>query len=1142
MAHAKDKYYWAQLRAALTAGQWSSSPSKAPNGTLLSWSELLRKFNKHCKGFTEVAEVASQTQALSLLLGANVKDEDQYGNELDDALILTGDCTLPEERIEEARGGYEGLMKLETKNLDSLHLALAYYAYALGQPSDCLSHLEKVPKLLDAQSHIPSSSTTRSDGSALQLPGSTTETSTSWTGSFVTVDSSASIADIKDGRAWAMAESIRSICLQGMCHEKLFPSNPEKALQVYASGIPLLNILEFEIPKTLTPPLSPSSFANYRELWRWAESLMFRAITLVSRTRPLHDDMGLIWTLFTHYHACSAHWPSTFRTAHRSIIAVLHLRALILRFRSEPSTAPSASSPQPEKPPQWLSTARSVINEYRTILDTSTRFPKAGDRNTKVEDFVDLCVAVWESSGAMADRARWVLDILWWATRLTFNSYRIFRHMSRLLYLSGDRELAKRTLRLYVQVVSKAKEAGMDDDVDTDRHWVETLVEGSRMLCRLAITRTTSEGVEEACEAGELLVKAKTRLDPDDKQLVARVALAEGIWNIATAFAEQDPYTRPARLSQALAQFIASVGTYPTPSAHHHLALALALPGPSQNIEDAISSARSAVEGEPNEIRHWHLLGLLLTASGQWAKAKGVLEVGADIGDSVSGGEEASENEKETEKNTPTPTNGVHARDFEAEKVYANGHAGPPAMQNGHGHLPVANGLRGMLLDSHASVVPPAATLLKPLPDHPVSSPQEAFGYALQLRMTQMVLTEHTEGAEGAGAKWVDVFGWIAERKGSVLEQQLRSSMDTSTRSANTQTPSVTQRHSSPEPNGELKTRTVDTTMPHGSLGLTITAPPQEIPEQVPPITVTPATPADPSRQFPLSEKRSSSIDRDSSAGKKVQQMLKNRVHKGQEKISTISKKIGHGVVRNGSLSLRRSTSAPDFHAVLQNHNYQASSIHSRRRLRSLIRHNHNAAPIDSPPAPPPPTLPPVQEATKPKMRATTEDRLLSDLWAMSAATFRRLGKIEQAKGAIQEAEVKDQDNPSVWVQLGLYYNALNHDRQAIEAFQKALFVSPDNVSASVHLCRVYLSQAASCQKSETSTHVDLDKVDLVAGMLSYVTRGVGWDVPEAWYFLAKAHGLQGRKDREREDLTAALALSEQRSVRDIGSALGWCL
>ena len=76
---------------------------------------------------------------------------------------------------------------------------------------------------------------------------------------------------------------------------------------------------------------------------------------------------------------------------------------------------------------------------------------------------------------------------------------------------------------------------------------------------------------------------------------------------------------------------------------------------------------------------------------------------------------------------------------------------------------------------------------------------------------------------------------------------------------------------------------------------------------QLPPITVTPPTPADPERRFPLLKR--SSTDHDSSTGKKVHQMFKNRVHKGQEKISTISRKIGHGVVRNGNL--KRTNSAP---------------------------------------------------------------------------------------------------------------------------------------------------------------------------------------------------------------------------------------
>lgn len=95
------------------------------------------------------------------------------------------------------------------------------------------------------------------------------------------------------------------------------------------------------------------------------------------------------------------------------------------------------------------------------------------------------------------------------------------------------------------------------------------------------------------------------------------------------------------------------------------------------------------------------------------------------------------------------------------------------------------------------------------------------------------------------------------------------------------------------------------------------------------PITISPATPDETTRNtfsaaHKLAEKtseekpsspvngrgRSLSIDRgDTSKSKKMQQALKNRVNKGQARISTISKRIGSGVVRNGTL--RRSNSTP---------------------------------------------------------------------------------------------------------------------------------------------------------------------------------------------------------------------------------------
>ena len=85
------------------------------------------------------------------------------------------------------------------------------------------------------------------------------------------------------------------------------------------------------------------------------------------------------------------------------------------------------------------------------------------------------------------------------------------------------------------------------------------------------------------------------------------------------------------------------------------------------------------------------------------------------------------------------------------------------------------------------------------------------------------------------------------------------------------------------------------------------------------PITISPASPvtevppprmsSEKKRPAGLRVRRSSSTDRDTSTSKRVQQMLKNRVHKGRAGITTISRKIGSGVVRNGNL--KRSNSTP---------------------------------------------------------------------------------------------------------------------------------------------------------------------------------------------------------------------------------------
>lgn len=199
-----------------------------------------------------------------------------------------------------------------------------------------------------------------------------------------------------------------------MSHERISPQDPQAALSAYFSAVPLINAMLPELQRgfasgsSQTLPATSGTFIRYRELWRWTERVLRRAIILSARfnnfTVEETQDVSH-WTLQSIYLACSAHWPTSFRPELRATVATIHLRAFILRARL---LAPDVLK---TKFPRWISSARSVLQELRALLSTCTQFPRAGERNTRVEDFVDLCVAVWEADGAVGEYAGWAIDV-----------------------------------------------------------------------------------------------------------------------------------------------------------------------------------------------------------------------------------------------------------------------------------------------------------------------------------------------------------------------------------------------------------------------------------------------------------------------------------------------------------------------------------------------------------------------------------------------------------------------------------------------------------------------------------------------------------------------------------------------------------
>lgn len=140
------------------------------------------------------------------------------------------------------------------------------------------------------------------------------------------------------------------------------------------------------------------------------------------------------------------------------------------------------------------------------------------------------------------------------------------------------------------------------------------------------------------------------------------------------------------------------------------------------------------------------------------------------------------------------------------------------------------------------------------------------------------------------------------------------------------------------------------------------------------------------------------------------------------------------------------------------------------------------------------------------------------------------------------EAETLDDENPNVWVQYALYLLAINDAEGASEALSTALILDVDHVAAVIHMASLLLDPAYAKQARldpiGTEEAVTREGIDMVAGMLDMFTkRTCGWNVPEAWYFLAKAAGLQGRIERQRECLAMAIKLDEGRPVRPLTTA-----
>lgn len=160
------------------------------------------------------------------------------------------------------------------------------------------------------------------------------------------------------------------------------------------------------------------------------------------------------------------------------------------------------------------------------------------------------------------------------------------------------------------------------------------------------------------------------------------------------------------------------------------------------------------MEADPKEIRYWHLLGLLLTAQERWKEAAEILERGAELDKEASGELEDEDDEGGADSGEELLIAANQSSTIES-----------PSLRPVKAKLFPACGTV-YALGKTETTIPPASGLLRSMLEKNPPSKKDVYEYSLQLRMTQVALAEVVNGPEGAEEKWVDVFSWIAGKKG----------------------------------------------------------------------------------------------------------------------------------------------------------------------------------------------------------------------------------------------------------------------------------------------------------------------------------------------------------------------------------------
>lgn len=510
----KGAHYSLALAHALAAGAWSSpSPAATPRAAPLSWPELVRKWGKHTGG-SESPPPPPPRPKYGML---TPPDTSLIHHLRDISLLYLSTTNRP------ARGSpapYLSPADLDGDDASDQRAWSSSQAWWSPVPADDtaegigglqaliaggkLSAADLVSAKLTLAYYLHA---TASHDAALRV--------------YHSVDWAAdSRLGVLDGDA-AVVDRLRARCLQGLSYELSPTPDYARALQSHLAAVPLFQSLAAQPP-----------FADYREACRFFSTALFRAAILSAR-QP--GRAGQTLAILRTFHAYSAPWPPAFRPVQRQKMLILYLQTLSL-------------SPLSRR--QWEKEALRALGNGQTLLEQTTTFPRAGSVNHPVILFCQHAMQLYTAHPRSPAMSNQVLDLLWWATTLTFQSQSILRFLIRILSDREEYTDAKRVFELYVGLVLKArqtaqpdapqavppadtesspdeapvKDASSSQEIDDDSEFVSTLLAGAKLLTRMD---QPDEAWRYASLAGDVV--QVTKLPAQKKALQVNVEEVKGI-------------------------------------------------------------------------------------------------------------------------------------------------------------------------------------------------------------------------------------------------------------------------------------------------------------------------------------------------------------------------------------------------------------------------------------------------------------------------------------------------------------------------------------------------------------------------------------------------------------------------------------